>query len=147
MLIVGTAFVQDMWHVAKPMGERKLIPRTRWTIFAYCTLLYTVTLYPPGGIVEMTAFSGAVFAASFFPAIFGGLYLRWGTDVGALLSMLTGIIGCVVWRFGFRFELEGLSDIHEIIPAFLISSLVYIVASMVTSKRAPEKAHLDRIFA
>ncbi len=147
MLIVGTAFVRDMWHVAKPMSERKLIPRTRWIIFAYCTLLYAVTLYPPGGIVEMTAFSGAVFAASFFPAIFGGLYLRWGTDVGALLSMLTGIIGCVVWRFCFRFEFPGLSDIHEIIPAFLISSLVYIVASMVSSKRVPEKAHLDRIFA
>jgi SSS family transporter len=147
MLIVGTAFVQDMWHVAKPMGDRKLIPRTRWTIFVYCALLYTVTLYPPGGIVEMTAFSGAVFAASFFPAIFGGLYLRWGTDVGALLSMLTGIVGCVVWRFSFRFEVQGLSDIHEIIPAFLISSLVYIVASKMTSKRAPEKDHLDRIFA
>jgi SSS family transporter len=147
MLIVGTAFVQDMWHVAKPMHENKLIPRTRWTIFAYCVLLYGITLSPPAGIVEMTAFSGAVFAASFFPSIFGGLYLRWGTDMGALVSMVTGIIGCIVWRFAFRLEYESLADVHEVIPAFLLSGLVYIIVSRMTAERVPQQSHLDRIFA
>jgi Na+/proline symporter len=147
MLIVGTAFVQDMWHVLEPMNVKRIVPRTRWTIFWYCALLYVVTLYPPAGIVEMTSFSGAVFAASFFPAIFGGLYLRWGTDIGALLSMLTGILSCVIWRVAFRFEYEGLSDIHEVIPAFLLSLMVYLIVSRLTSERIPERAHLDRLFA
>jgi len=147
MLIVGTAFVQDMWHLVKPMDEKKIVPRTRWTIVFYCAVLYLVTLFPPAGIVEMTAFSGAVFAASFFPAIFGGLYLRWGTDAGALVSMLTGILCCVIWRFGFRFRFEGLSDIHEIIPAFILSMVVYLVVSNMTSKRIPDSNHLDRLFA
>ena len=147
MLIVGTAFVQDMWHVLKPMELDRVVPRTRWSILIYCLLLYVVTLYPPAGIVEMTAFSGAVFAASFFPAIFGGLYLRWGTDVGALLSMLTGILSCIVWRFAFRFQYEGLSDIHEVIPAFLLSVIVYVAVSRLTSRRIPDATHLDRLFA
>ncbi len=147
MLIVGTAFVQDMWHVVKPMQETRIILRTRWTIFIYCVLLYVVTLYPPAGIVEMTAFSGAVFAASFFPAIFGGLYLRWGTDIGALASMLTGIVGCIVWRFGFRFQYEGLSDIHEVIPAFVLAMTMYIVVSRATTRRIPDTTHLDQLFA
>jgi len=147
MLIVGTAFVQDMWHVIRPMSPHKIVAKTRWTIVFYCALLYLITLYPPAGIVEMTAFSGAVFAASFFPAIFGGLYLRWGTDTGALASMLTGILGCVIWRFGFRFEYEGLKDIHEVIPAFLLSSLVYLVVCRLSSKRVPEQDHLEKLFA
>lgn len=147
MLIVGTAFIQDMWHVLKPMELKRVVPRTRWAIFFYCVLIYVVTLYPPAGIVEMTAFSGAVFAASFFPAIFGGLYLRWGTDVGALLSMVTGMLSCIVWRFAFRFEYEGLSDIHEVMPAFLLSVIVYLVISKLTAQRIPESAHLDRLFA
>ena len=95
----------------------------------------------------MTAFSGAVFAASFFPAIFGGLYLRWGTDLGALASMIAGIAGCLVWRFLFRFEYEALSDFHEIIPAFFLSSLIYLVVSKATSTRIPSDAHLRRVFA
>ena len=147
MLIVGTAFIQDIWHVSRPMEKSKLVPRTKWAIFGYCILLYLFTLYPPAGIVELTAFSGAVFAASFFPAIFGGLYLRWGTDMGALASMLAGILSCVIWRFAFRFQFPALQDIHEVIPAFIISVLVYLLFSLITGRRCPEQRHLDRLFA
>ncbi len=48
-----------------------------------------MTLFPMGGIVELTSFEVAVFAASFFPATFGGLYLRSGTDIAALSSMIS----------------------------------------------------------
>ena len=146
MLIVGTAFIQDIWHVARPMEKDKLVPRTKWTIFGYAILLYVFTLYPPAGIVELTAFSGAVFAASFFPAIFGGLYLRWGTDMGALASMLAGILSCVIWRFAFRFQFPALQDIHEVIPAFIISVLVYLLVSQFTSRRRPGRRHVDMLF-
>ena len=147
MLIVGTAFIQDIWHVSRPMKKDKLVPRTKWTILGYSILLYVFTLYPPAGIVELTAFSGAVFAASFFPAIFGGLYLRWGTDMGALASLLAGILSCVIWRFAFRFQFPALQDIHEVIPAFIISALVYILVSQFTSRRCPDQKHVDMLFA
>ena len=29
LLIVGTAFVQDMWHVVKPMPASRIVGRTR----------------------------------------------------------------------------------------------------------------------
>ena len=147
MLIVGTAFIQDIWHVSRPMKNNKIVPRTKWTIFAYAILLYIFTLHPPTGIVELMAFSGAVFAASFFPAIFGGLYLRWGTDMGALASMLAGILSCLLWRFAFRFRIEGLQEIHEVIPAFIISVLVYLLASQITKKRCPDPEHVNMLFA
>ena len=147
LLIVGTAFIQDIWHVSRPIEKDRLVPRTRWTIFGYSVLLYVFTLYPPAGIVELTAFSGAVFAASFFPAIFGGLYLRWGTDTGALASMLAGILSCVTWRFAFRFRIPELQDIHEVIPAFIVSVLVYLLVSKITAPRRPDQRHLDRLFA
>jgi len=147
MLIVGTTFIQDIWHVSRPMESDKIVPRTKITIFAYAVLLYLCTLHPPAGIVELTAFSGAVFAASFFPAIFGGLYLRWGTDMGALASMLAGILCCVIWRFGFRFRYEVLADVHEVIPAFIISVLIYFIVSHFTKSRCPDSKHLEMLFS
>ena len=147
MLIVGTAFIQDIWHVSKPMAKDRLVPRTKWTIVGYAVLLYVFTLYPPAGIVELTAFSGAVFAASFFPAIFGGLYLRWGTDMGAIASMSAGILCCIIWRFAFRFRFPALQDIHEVIPAFIISLVVYVLVSRLTGGRCPGRKHLDMLFA
>ncbi|NHF59032.1 hypothetical protein FK220_006755 [Flavobacteriaceae bacterium TP-CH-4] len=146
IIIVGTAFVKDIWHVIRPMPISKIIPRTKWFMALYCLLVYALTLYPMAGIVELTAFAGAVFAASFFPAIFGGLYLKWGTDLGAMASMVMGMIVNVVWRFGFRFEYEALKDVHEIIPAFLISLTTYVVVSLLSEKRKPDSKHLKLIF-
>jgi SSS family transporter len=146
IIIIGTAFVKDIWHLWKPMDDTTIIIRTKWTMLLYCLMVFVFSIYPIDGIVEMTAFAGAVFAASFFPAIFGGLYLRWGTDLGALVSMITGMVVNIVWRFGFRFRYEALTDIHEIIPAFLISLLVYLLVSKWSSKRMPDSNHLDKIF-
>ena len=98
------------------------------------------------GIVELTAFAGAVFAASFFPAIFGGLYLKWGTDIAALASMIVGMLVNIIWRFAFRFEYGGLKDIHEIIPAFLLAMVTYLAVSWWTPWRQPDKEHLITVF-
>ncbi|HEU19631.1 MAG TPA: hypothetical protein ENO00_09720 [Deltaproteobacteria bacterium] len=146
MLIVGTAFIGDMWNLYRPMNQGQIVKRTKITIILYCVIVFIFTVYPPMGIVELTAFAGAVFASSFFPAIFGGLYLRWGTGHGALSSMVIGIAACLVWRLGFRFNFPGLKDIHEIIPAFIISLLAYLIISKMTWKAVPDKEHLDVIF-
>lgn len=146
IIIVGTAFAKDIWHVVKPMPVKRIIPRTKWFMGIYCLIVFLLTLYPMAGIVELTAFAGAVFAASFFPAIFGGLYLKWGTDAGAMASMITGMLVNIIWRFGFRFTIPGLEDIHEIIPAFLMALLVYVVVSLTSKSRRPAQAHLEKVF-
>ncbi len=146
IIIIGTAFVKDIWHVIRPMPVGRIIPRTKWFMAVYCLLVYLLTLFPLAGIVELTAFAGAVFAASFFPAIFGGLYLKWGTDLGALASMVVGMLTNIVWRCALRFEIPGLEEVHEIIPAFLVSLITYVVVSLGSKGRRPDAAHLSRIF-
>ncbi len=146
IIIIGTAFVKDLWHVVKPMPENKIIARTKWFMAIYCLIVYAFTLFPIAGIVELTAFAGAVFAASFFPAIFGGLYLKWGTDLGALVSMMVGMLTNIIWRFGIRFRYESLENVHEIIPAFMMSLFFYIVVSKLTHSRKPDRKHLDHLF-
>jgi Na+/pantothenate symporter len=36
--------------------------------------------------------------------------------------------------------------VHEIIPAFLLSLITYIVVSRMTKHRVPDEAHLDLVF-
>ena len=146
MLIVGTSAVGDMWNVWRPMAADKIVNRTKIAIVVYCVLVFVVTIFPPAGIVELTSFSGAVFSASFFPALFGGLYLRWGTGHGAFWSMLLGMTATIGWRFGIRFVVPGLADVHEIIPAFCLSAVAYVVISRMTSGHRPSQTHLDKLF-
>jgi Na+/proline symporter len=145
-LIIGTAFMGDMVRVLKPMPEEKVVIGTKWTMVVYCFIVFLITMRPPAGIVELTAFAGAVFAASFFPAVFGGLYLRWGTGHGAFYSMLIGIVTCVSWRLFFRFTIPGMKNLHEIIPSFIISLLAYFIISWLTADKVPDGQHLDMVF-
>jgi SSS family transporter len=145
-LIAGTSIVKDIWQMWQPMSEQNTVRLTKVSMIVYCLLVYIFTLNPPAGVVEMSSFAGSVFAASFFPTIFGGLYFRWGTDIGALASMIAGMIVNVVWRFGIRFSVQGMEQVHEVFPAFLISLLVYVLASRWTAHRRPDHLHLDVVF-
>jgi Na+/pantothenate symporter len=146
ILIVGTALVNDLWDVVRPMPAERIISRTRMTMVGYCILVFFVTIFPPAGVVELTAFSGAIFASSFFPAIFGGLYLRWGTGHGAFWAMLIGMATCLLWRLVFRFNYTTFEDIHEIIPSVLVATVVYVIVSKLTPSKMPDSLHLDRLF-
>ena len=145
-LIVGTAFVSDVLNARRRVPPHKVVPWTKCAMVVYCGFVYLLTIHPPTGIVELTAFAGAIFAASFFPAIFGGLYVRWGTGHGAFWSMLIGMVSCVVWRFAFRLRFAALKDVHEILPAFAISFVAYLVISRLTRRARPDDAHLERVF-
>jgi len=146
MLIVGTAAVGDIWGVFGKMTETQAVNRTKGAILVYSAIVFALTLYPPAGVVEMTSFSGAVFSAGFFPALFGGLYLKWGTGHGAFWSMLIGMAATLTWRFGVRFRVPGWSDVHEVIPAFAISFVAYILISRLTARHQPSAARLAKLF-
>jgi Na+/proline symporter len=145
-LIVGTAFVGDMLRVFRPMSDAGVVTGTKWTMLAYCVIVFLIAVLRPAGIVELTAFSGAVFAASFFPAVFGGLYLRWGTGHGAFYSMLIGMVCCVGWLLFVRSRVPEMKDVHEIIPSFVVSLIAYLIISALTRGKTPPKDHLDRVF-
>lgn len=146
-LIVGTACVQDIRNViGRPLTAGATIVWTKIAMVAYCVLVFVVTIKPPAGIVELTAFSGAIFGASYFPAVYGGLYWRWGTGHGAFYSMLAGLLSCIVWRYFIRFDVPGMKDIHEIFPAFVISIVIFVVVSKLTSQYAPSEERLNQVF-
>ena len=146
MLIVGTAAVGDIWNVCRPSSARSTVSWTKIAIVAYTAIVFAVTLYPPAGVVELTSFSGAVFAAGFFPAVFGGLYLRWGTGHGAFWSMIVGMAATVGWRFLVRFRVPGMEAVHEVIPAFCLSLAAYLVISLMSRRHRPPESHVAAIF-
>ena len=146
MLIVGTAVVGDIWKLWRPLGVRSTVRWTKIAIVAYTLVVFAATVFPPAGVVELTSFAGAVFAAGFFPAVFGGLYLRWGTGHGAFWSMVVGMIVSVGWRFLVRFQVAGMESVHEVIPAFCLSMAVYLAVSRATRRHLPSPARLQAAF-
>ena len=78
-----------------------------------------ISLNPPGGIVTLTAFSGSLYGACFFPAIVFGLHWKRGSGSAVMASFIIGITILLTWDF-----LPGSEVVHEVFPAMLLSTLV-----------------------
>jgi Na+/pantothenate symporter len=96
-------------------------------VIGLAALAAVVALNPPGGIVEITIFSGSLYAVCFFPAILFGLHWRRGSAQAVLASIFSGVLVLVGWLL-----VGGREFSHEVFPAMLVSCLSYFWVANVT---------------
>ena len=104
---------------------------TRTAVIGFSIVAALLALNPPGDIVEITIFSGSLYAVCFFPAVVFGLYWQRGSARTVLWSMAVGISALIAWiAAGLR------QDLHEVFPALLLSTLTYYLLSLVETSTA-----------
>ena len=108
---------------------------TRIALILLAILAAAAALDPPGDIVEITIFSGSLYAVCFLPAVLIGLHWRRGNALAVLLSMAGGVLTLIGW---IATELNTVT--HEVFPALAVSIVLYVITSLSTS---PE-GHLPR---
>lgn len=110
----------------------------RWTraavvAFALCSAV--LALNPPADIVEITIFSGSLYAVCFFPAVIFGLYSTGGSAQAVLASMIVGVTVLMLWLV---LDLRSIS--HEVFPALMCSIAAYWLVSLTSTPTAPSPA-------
>ena len=123
LLVAASVLYKDVVETLHPTAHP--MTWTRGGVVGLAALAALVALNPPGGIVEITIFSGSLYAVCFLPAILLGLHWRRGTAHGVVASMILGVTVLVSWMlFGPR------SSVHEVFPALLVSGGIYVVFAM-----------------
>ncbi|NHV60007.1 MAG: hypothetical protein HA492_01170 [Candidatus Verstraetearchaeota archaeon] len=155
VLAAATQITRDIFQItskrAAAWSEKTIINLTRAFIVLYMLIVLVISIYPPYGIVELTAYTGSVFASAFAPGVLGGLLWRRATKMGVLTSMLTGLIVTGVWRFWVIPAFPWIYNvywIHEVIVGFISSIIVFIAVCLVTKPPPDEivnKAMLARL--
>ena len=97
---------------------------TRLLVIVFALLAAVVALDPPGDILQITIFSGSLYAACFFPAVVLGLYWSKGHAEAVLGSMVAGTAMLLLW---LALQLNSL--LHEVFPALALSLLTYVALS------------------
>jgi SSS family transporter len=97
---------------------------TRMAVVGLAIVSAILALDPPGDIVEITIFSGSLYAVCFFPAVVLGLHWQRGTATAVLVSMATGVFVLLLWIWlGLR------GTLHEVFPSLLASIVAYVSVS------------------
>ena len=126
LLVMASTTERDVVAVVRPgrSESQEMFWTKAWVaLFAFITML--ISLNPPGGIVELTAFSGALYGACFFPALVLGLHWRRGNGAAVIGSFVLGIIVLLGWDL-----VPGSQILHEIFPAMVLSTAAYVGLSL-----------------
>jgi len=106
---------------------------TRGWVALFALITAVISLDPPAGVVELTAFSGSLYGACFFPAVLFGLHWRRGSGAGVIASFVVGIGALTVWD-----SIPGSEVVHEVFPAMVLSTLAFVAVSLATEDSANE---------
>lgn len=135
LLVLASTVERDVVSILRPgRDERSEMAWTRAWVALFALVTAVISLDPPGGIVQLTAFSGSLYAACFFPAIVLGLHWRKGSGAAVMSSFIVGIVVLLGWDY-----VPGSEILHEVFPAIILSTTAYISVATLTPDTADEK--------
>ena len=125
LLVASSTLYKNLVMPFRP--SRNPLTFTRVVVIGTAIFSAILALNPPGDIVEITIFSGSLYAVCFFPAIVIGIHWNKRYSPAVIGSMLIGVATLLIWIYlGLR------SIVHEVFPALTMSVLVFCFISMLS---------------
>ena len=115
------------------MGKKMPVIIARISVVLIAVVAVFIARNPESSVFEIVSFAWAGFGAAFGPVVLFSLFWKRTTLLGALAGMVSGGAMVFIWKYviaGFG----GVFAIYELLPAFLVSSILIIVVSLLTKK-------------
>lgn len=136
MIVSASAISHDFYStMIRPEAsdrEKLTVNRIAVLVLAIIPIFLTVRQFD---LVQFIVLLQASLTASFFfAAVVFGLNWKRGTAAGAIISMLGGFLAAMLWYFG-----GNPLGLNEVIPGVIVSSVLFIVVSLLT-KPVPDES-------
>ncbi len=139
LLIAASALAKDIYHgiVKKKATDKQVMLVTRITLLVIALIAMLFALDEKSVIFGIVSFAWAGFGATFGPLMLFSLFWKRTTKAGAIAGMIGGAGMVFLWNLVIS-ELGGIFAIYELLPAFIFSSILIVVVSLLTPKPSAE---------
>ena len=141
LLVTSSAVSSDIYGglINKKASQKTLLWTSRITVIVVSiiaaflvsdpnpvegTIMYQIN----SSVFKLVAFAWAGFGSAFGPLVLFSLFWKRTTKLAALLGIISGGVSAFIWWLNSG----GLFDVYEIVPGFIISSIVIVVVSLLT---------------
>lgn len=132
---VSQNLMQDFLKIK--MSEKMSMLAARATIALIAVIGVFLAWNPDSSVFKIVSFAWAGFGGAFGPAMLFSLFWKRTNFPGALAGMVSGGVMVFVWKYLVA-PLGGIWDIYELLPAFVVSSVVILAVSLLTPAPAKE---------
>ncbi len=138
LLIAASAFAKNIYQGVcnKKASDKQVMLITRITLLVIAIIAILIALDENSVIFKIVSFAWAGFGATFGPLMLFSLFWKRTTRAGAIAGMVSGAAMVFIWKLLIS-KIGGVFAIYELLPAFIISSIVILVVSLLTP--APSK--------
>lgn len=115
------------------MGKKMPVIIARISVVLIAVVGVFIARNPESSVFDIVSFAWAGFGAAFGPVVLFSLFWKRTTLWGALAGMVSGGAMVFIWKYviaGFG----GAFAIYELLPAFIVSSVLIVVVSLLTKK-------------
>jgi len=135
MLIASSAIARNIFGglLKKQASDRQIMWVARISLLVITLFGIYVALSGNDSIFRIVSYAWAGFGAAFGPLMLFSLYWKRTTLAGAISGMAAGGASVVIWKELIS-KLGGIFSVYELLPAFIISSLIIWLVSLATHK-------------
>lgn len=139
LLIAASALAKNIYQgvFKKDATDKQVMKVSRITLLAIAVVAIIIALDENSIIFQVVSFAWAGFGATFGPIMLFSLFWKRTNRAGAIAGMVSGAAMVFIWKLGVS-KLGGVFAIYELLPAFIISSIVIVVVSLVTAPPSKE---------
>ncbi len=149
LLVCSSAIAEDFYKgfLRPTASQSELVWVGRLMVLAVAAIAIVIASDPTSKVLDLVEYAWAGFGAAFGPIVI--LSLLWSrlTARGALLGMSAGALTVIAWvSYGNpALKAAGLEEIYEIVPGFIVCTLVAVLVSLFDRK--PPAPVLERFAA
>ncbi len=136
LLVASSAFSKDVYKalLRKDASDKETLLVSRITVVVITIIAIFLAMDPNSSIFDVVSYAWAGFGATFGPVILASLFWRKATKNGAIAAMVGGFLTVIIWK-----QLSGgLFDVYELLPGFIIASILMIVFSLLDKHPDPQ---------
>ena len=142
LLIAASAFSKNIFQgiFKKDANDKQVMWISRITLLVIAIIAIVIALDENSVIFSIVSFAWAGFGATFGPLMLFSLFWKRTTKWGAVAGMVGGAGMVFIWKLVLN-PIGGVFAIYELLPAFILSSILIVVVSLLTKK--PSKSIED----
>ncbi len=139
MLLVSSSIAQNLYKgiIKKDANEKQVLIVSRGATILIAIVAMIIASNQDSKIFDLVSYAWSGFGAAFGPLVLFALFWKRTTLAGAVSGMVTGGVVSIVWSM-FISNLGGWFGVYSLLPAFIISSVVIVVVSLLTKKPSDE---------
>lgn len=146
LLVASSSFATDIFKrlIKKDATEKQVLLASKISMVVIAAIALVLALDPNSSVFDVVSYAWAGLGASFGPIIFISLYKKDVSCAAAISGICTGAGTTLLFKYVLA-QFGGIWAIYEILPGFILSTIVILVVAKFTKADPETLAEFDEM--